>query len=168
MHLSIGDKILFKKDSQKGSIVKINSSNKFTVLTSDGFEVTVSKNDLVKIAPNSEGISSYGANFNTKDHAISQTKPIRKSKKSNTLKIDLHIELLSDNYAFMDNFEIVQIQISHCYSAIEKALNTNVYKLEIIHGIGEGILRKEVHSILRKYNLRFYLTKDGGSTEAFL
>jgi dsDNA-specific endonuclease/ATPase MutS2 len=97
---------------------------------------------------------------------------LRKSKKNqkrkNTLKVDLHIELLSDNYHYLDNFEIVQIQINECYKSIEKALNSDIYKLEIIHGIGEGVLRNEVHAILRKYNLRFYLSKDGGATEIFL
>ena len=41
-------------------------------------------------------------------------------------------------------------------------------RIEIIHGIGEGVLRDEVHNILRNYNLRFYLTKDGGATEVYL
>jgi dsDNA-specific endonuclease/ATPase MutS2 len=40
--------------------------------------------------------------------------------------------------------------------------------MEIIHGIGEGVLKNEVHAILRDYNLRFYLTKDGGVTEVYI
>jgi dsDNA-specific endonuclease/ATPase MutS2 len=68
----------------------------------------------------------------------------------------------------MDNFEIVQIQLNECYNKIEKALNSNITKLKIIHGIGEGILKNEVHTILKNYDLRFYLTKDGGATEVYL
>ena len=68
----------------------------------------------------------------------------------------------------MDSFEIVQIQLNECCNKIQKALNSKIAKLEIVHGIGEGILKDEVHAILRSYNLRFYLTKDGGSTEVYL
>jgi dsDNA-specific endonuclease/ATPase MutS2 len=51
---------------------------------------------------------------------------------------------------------------------IDKALNSGIAKLEIIHGIGYGVLKKEVHAILKRYNLRFYLTRDGGATEVYL
>jgi dsDNA-specific endonuclease/ATPase MutS2 len=68
----------------------------------------------------------------------------------------------------MKNFENVQIQLHECYNKIEKALNSKIKKLEIIHGIGQGVLKNEVHSILKNYNLRFYLTKDGGATEVYL
>ena len=49
MDFFIGDKILFKKDSLKGKIIKINSLYKVTVLTEDGFEIYVSKSDLVRV-----------------------------------------------------------------------------------------------------------------------
>jgi dsDNA-specific endonuclease/ATPase MutS2 len=62
----------------------------------------------------------------------------------------------------------VQIQLNECSRKIEKYLNTNIYRIEIIHGVGEGVLKKEVHLILKSYNLRFYLSKDGGSTEVYL
>ena len=68
----------------------------------------------------------------------------------------------------MDNFEIVQIQLNECHKKIKKALSSNINRIEIIHGIGEGVLKKEVHTILRNYNLRFYLTKDGGATHVYL
>ena len=68
----------------------------------------------------------------------------------------------------MDNFEIMQIRLNECSRNIEIALNSKITKIEIIHGIGEGTLRHEVHKILRNYNLRFYITTDGGATEVFL
>jgi dsDNA-specific endonuclease/ATPase MutS2 len=75
---------------------------------------------------------------------------------------------LTSNYHLLDNFEIIQIQLNECHNKIEKALNSNRNKMEIIHGIGEGVLKNEVHAILRDYNLRFYLTKDGGVTEVYI
>jgi dsDNA-specific endonuclease/ATPase MutS2 len=47
-------------------------------------------------------------------------------------------------------------------------MNSKITKVEIVHGIGEGILRNEVHQILKNYKLRYYLSKNGGSTEVML
>ena len=69
---------------------------------------------------------------------------------------------------YLDNFEIVQIQLNECHLRIEKALNSNYQKLIIVHGIGAGSLKTEVHKLLRNYNLRFYLSKDAGATEVML
>ena len=168
MKFEVGNKVLFKKDNQKGIVIKVNSPYMFTVLTDDGFEIMVSIDNLVKVVSGSDKINSYGTFFFSKDSEVPLRKPQKNQKRRNTLKVDLHIELLSDNYHYLDNFEIVQIQINECYKSIEKALSSDIYKLEIVHGIGEGVLRNEVHAILRKYNLRFYLSKDGGATEIFL
>ena len=48
----------------------------------------------------------------------------------------------------MDNFEIVQLQLNKCHKNIEKAINSDISRIEIVHGIGEGVLKNEVHKIL--------------------
>ena len=103
----------------------------------------------------------------SKDSNFKIQKSQKQQRSQKTLKVDLHIELLRSNYQYLDNFEIVQIQLNECHNKIEKCLNSKITKLEIIHGIGEGILKNEVHAILRSYNLRFYLTIDGGATEVY-
>jgi len=168
MQLKIGDKILFKTDSQKGMILKINSKSKVTVKTEDGFEVLSSIKDLVKIEVNTDKITAYGNYFHQKDNKDISNKSFKRDKSVSVLKIDLHIELLTGNYQYLDNFEIVQIQLNECHLRIEKALNSNYQKLIIVHGIGAGTLKSEVHKLLRNYNLRFYLSKDAGATEVML
>ena len=44
-------------------------------------------------------------------------------------------------------------------------INNNSPKLTIVHGIGTGRLKEEVHRILKDYGLRYYLSQDGGATE---
>ena len=168
MQFSVGDQILFKKDNLNGKIIRINSPYIATVLSVDGFEMNVSIKDLVKIENGTDKSSSYGKNFYSKDPPSKEIKSKSQQRSQRVLKVDLHIELLTKNHDYMDSFEIVQIQLNECHKNIEKALNSKITKLEIIHGIGVGVLKNEVHSILRNYNLRFYLTKDGGATEVYL
>ena len=168
MQLKIGDKILFKTDNQKVNIIKINSPFKVTVQTEDGFKVLSSISDLVKVEVNTDKITAYGSYFHQKDNNLESNKSFKRDKSTTVLKIDLHIEILTGNYQYLDNFEIVQIQLNECHQRIEKALNSNYQKIIIVHGIGVGTLKSEVHKLLRSYNLRFYLSKDSGATEVML
>ena len=154
MGFSIGDKILFKKEKLEGEIVKINSLYKVTVLSADGFEMNVSVKDIVKIEKGTDQASSYGEVLFSKDSDSKVIKVKKKEKRNSVLKVDLHIELLTSNHECMDNFEILQIQLNECHKKIQSALNSSITKIEIIHGIGTGMLKKEVHNILKDYNLR--------------
>ena len=167
MKFVIRDKIIFKNENIHGEIIKINSPYKVRILSSEGLEMNVSVRDLIKVEQGTDKASSYGTNFFQKEEYSKLVKSQKKQRSQSQLKIDLHIELLSSNYMNLDDLEIVQIQINECYNKIEYALNSNVNKLEIIHGIGGGVLKDRVHEILKIYNLRFYLSKDGGATEVF-
>ena len=48
------------------------------------------------------------------------------------------------------------------------AINSNAQKLIIVHGIGEGVLKKEVHNLLSSFELRYFVSINGGSTEVML
>jgi len=168
MNFKLGDKILFKTDNQKGEIIKINSIYKLTVMTEDGFEVMTSVKDLVKIELDTDKEIAYGNDIFLKDFKCKSRNYFSRDISTNVIKIDLHIESLTKNFQYLDNFEIVQIQLNECQLRIEKVLNSNYQKLIIVHGIGNGILKSEVHKLLSNYNLRFYLTKDAGATEVML
>ena len=168
MQLTIGDKVLFKKDDLKGEIIRVNSIYKVTVLTDDGFEMNISIKDLVKVEAGTDKAISYGEIGYSKDKISKSLKSQKKEKSQTILKVDLHIELLMDNFQYMDNFEIVQIQLDLCQKKIEKALNGNYQKIIIVHGIGTGVLKAEVHKLLNHYGLRYYLSKDAGTTEVML
>jgi len=168
MEFKVGDKVLFKKEKQSGIIVKVNSLYKVVVETLDGFEIATSTKDLVKIEGNTDKSSAYGTHFYTKDTKENKSDTSKQVRGQSVLKIDLHIELLTANFQYMDNFEIVQIQLNECHNKIEKALNSNYQKLVIVHGIGTGVLKAEVHKLLNNYKLRYYLSKDAGATEVML
>jgi len=168
MDFNIGDKVLFKNENLKGEVVKINSNFKLIVLSSDGFELNVAVKDLVKIEKGTDKAISYGEYTYTKDVDRITSKSKKRQKGQSVLKVDLHIELLTSNYHYLDNFEIVQMQLNECHKKIQQTINSNISKLIIVHGIGTGVLRSEVHKLLRNYNLRFYLSKDAGATEVMI
>ena len=63
--------------------------------------------------------------------------------------VDLHIEKLSDNWKNMSNFEILTLQLHEFEKWYELALAHHLPELIIIHGIGTGKLKDEIHEILK-------------------
>ena len=84
------------------------------------------------------------------------------------MKLDLHIENIISDYHLMTNTEIINLQIKKCEDVLLKSINSNIHKLVIIHGIGEGVLKKEVHSLLKRYQLRYFESLNGGSTDVMI
>ena len=167
MKFKVGDNIVFKHEKQCGTILKI-VNGKLLVKNSDGFEEIVSSNDIILYDENTDKVTAYGIDFDIKDDQIKKRKTKKNQRFSKVLKIDLHIELIIDYYKELENHEIVNIQLKKCENAIRKAMNTRIEKIIIVHGIGVGTLKKEVHQLLDQYNFRYYTSQDGGSTEVML
>ena len=167
MKFKVGDIIVFKHEKQCGTILKI-VNGKLLVKNSDGFEETVSPNDIILYDENTDKVTAYGIDFDIKDDQIKKRKTKKNQRFSKVLKIDLHIELIIDYYKELENHEIVNIQLKKCENEIIKAMDTRIEKIIIVHGIGVGTLKKEVHQLLDQYNFRYYTSQDGGSTEVML
>lgn len=167
MKFKVGDIIVFKHEKQCGTILKI-VNGKLLVKNSDGFEEIVSSNDIILYDENTDKVTAYGIDFDIKDNQIKKRKTKKNQRFSKVLKIDLHIELIIDYYKELENHEIVNIQLKKCENEIRKAMNTRIEKIIIVHGIGVGTLKKEVHQLLDQYNFRYYTSQDGGSTEVML
>ncbi|HXH99439.1 MAG TPA: DUF2027 domain-containing protein [Sphingobacteriaceae bacterium] len=70
----------------------------------------------------------------------------------NPLKeVDLHIEKLRDDYQFLNNDEIIKIQMNHFQKAFEAAIVHNLPSIIFIHGVGNGTLRYEIHKVISKH-----------------
>ena len=163
----IGDRIHLKKEKRSGAIEKIISPNKFIINTSDGFSITVSSKDIVLVDSSTNTSEAYGRFFLKKD-SLKDNKIIKKKKRSLYPEIDLHFSNIDKDYKKLNNYDIIQKQILICKEELSKAIKSNENRIVIIHGIGTGILRQEVHKILDEYKLRYFLSLDGGSTEVIL
>jgi hypothetical protein len=79
-------------------------------------------------------------------YEISKTKQMLEPARS---VVDLHIEKLTDNWKGLSNFEILTIQLKYFEKYYNLAITHRQPNLIIIHGIGTGKLRNEIHEILK-------------------
>lgn len=87
--------------------------------------------------------------------------------------VDLHIEKLSNNWECMTNFEMLTLQLDEFQKWFDLAIAHHQPSLIVIHGVGTGKLKDEIHDILKtkrevktfinQYDLRFGY----GATEIF-
>lgn len=88
--------------------------------------------------------------------------------------VDLHIEKLVNDWQGKSNFEILQIQLDEFEKWFHLAADQHLTSLIVIHGIGTGKLRDEIHSLLKtKHEVRYFVNQYDprfgyGATEIFL
>ncbi len=63
--------------------------------------------------------------------------------------IDLHIEKLTDDWKHLSNYEILSKQLKTFEKYYNLAIVHHQPSLIVIHGVGEGVLRDEIHDKLR-------------------
>lgn len=72
-------------------------------------------------------------------------------------EVDLHIEKLADNYTQMSSPDIISLQLGTFEKSLENAIATGMPEITFIHGVGNGVLRTELHRRLSKHpNVKFY------------
>jgi len=65
-------------------------------------------------------------------------------------EIDLHIENLVNNTRGLTNADIVKIQLDNLQRYMQLAIVHRQERMIVIHGLGKGRLREEVHAILKQ------------------
>jgi len=83
--------------------------------------------------------------------------PTGKRAIPNKLEVDLHFDKLVAYPKNYDAYACLQIQLKEVRKALEKARKQGARRLILIHGVGQGRLREEVHQLLeRETDLTFY------------
>ncbi len=65
--------------------------------------------------------------------------------------IDLHIEKLVDEPEKVARHEVLPLQLKHYDEYMDQALRMGVDRVFIIHGVGNGVLKRAIHSRLHHY-----------------
>jgi hypothetical protein len=88
-------------------------------------------------------------------------------------ELDLHAEKLTDKPGSLDNFEILTLQLQTFEKYFDLALAHHLPSMIVIHGVGSGKLRDEIHELLRvKRNVKSFVNRYDprygyGATEIF-
>jgi hypothetical protein len=109
----------------------------------------------------------------TKGTKIYSLQEIRRHLQPARTVVDLHIEKLTDNWKKMTSQEMLDLQLKEFEKWYELALVHHQPQLTIIHGVGSGRLRNEIHDILRtKKDVKSFVNQYSdqfgyGATEIF-
>lgn len=156
---TIDDAITGTVKSIKGSMVTIEDMN--------GFEFQFQVNELVIITSNKTLDNAiYNADIYSvkkeKETSKRKTVPTVKPKERHTPKfeVDLHIHQLTDSTKGMTNFDMMNLQLDTARRQLEFAIRKRIPKMVFIHGVGEGVLRQELETLLGRYNNVQYYDAD--------
>lgn len=109
----------------------------------------------------------------SKGYKIYNAKEARRHLEPARSIIDIHADKLTDDWEKMDNYEILSLQLRTFEKYYELALAHHQPSLIVVHGVGTGKLRDEIHDILRlkrevKSFVNQYDSRFGyGATEIF-
>lgn len=172
-NFKVGEKIKFLDSDGGGVIIQFLENNQVLIDSDHGFEEVHFLKDILAVDSETDRVSAYRYIPEVEPTSNLKSKLSAKKTKRNAQywEVDLHIETILDRYQHLTNYEIVQLQLKKCKNAIERAIQKKVYKLTIVHGKGSGVLREEVHQLLKNYSVEIRDSKfqeyGGGATEVF-
>ena len=89
-------------------------------------------------------------------------------------EVDLHIEKLTPDWKHLSNFEMLTMQLNTFEKYLDLAIAHHQHNLIVIHGVGTGKLKDEIHEILKaRREVRSFINQYDprygyGATEIFL
>jgi dsDNA-specific endonuclease/ATPase MutS2 len=171
----IGDRVELLDDNVSGIVTQVDSEE-ITFETSDGFEMKVPFNLVVKIKgkldidfQDDNLLQKVTSDLNPKRRGPSP-KPKRQQP---AMEVDLHIHNLVDKTSHLSNYEMLNLQLEHSRRKIEFAIEKRIKRIVFIHGVGQGVLKAELQTLFRRYDqIEFYdadYQKYGlGATEIYI
>ena len=90
-----------------------------------------------------------------------------------TAEVDLHIEELTENEGNMKPEQMLKLQLDYAVKCLNEAITENLDRIIFIHGVGQGVLKKELCKEFDKYKGIHYfaasMAKYGtGATEVYI
>lgn len=133
--MKTGETIKIIDSEQVGTVTKILSESKVEIALENGFKISINKSKLVKT-----------------EEPIPENNFIRFKKNTITIppmKVDLHIECILPNHSHLTNGEKIDLQLQTFERCLDAAIASGQLEITFVHGIGSGVLRKEIHKKLK-------------------
>ncbi len=155
----IGNKVAVLDDVIAGVVVKIEGDNIF-IDANDGMQYVYLPSDLVKIGVDQNELTRKSSISNRflKDKLTDNKRKtsFKKVKNEVIMEVDLHAEKLVKSTRGMDNFDILNLQLETARFKLEYCIQKKISKIVFIHGVGEGVLKTELHYLFNKYPVKYY------------
>ena len=88
------------------------------------------------------------------------------------MEVDLHIQHLVKSTKGMQNYDMLTLQLDTAKYKLEFAIRKRIPRIVFIHGVGEGVLQKELEYLFAKYPVRIteasYQKYGLGATEVYI
>jgi dsDNA-specific endonuclease/ATPase MutS2 len=157
-----------------GDVLKIRSTGQvgvFNGITTDGLAIIKSDQGVIHHI-SEKNLEKYTEPEKPLDLVFEDDLPHAKQSIStfdSTDTIDLHYDSLTQYYPH-ERGTILDFQIEKCNDFILKSLSAGTPYIRIIHGKGEGILKKAVETLVKKYSSQISLSSahyDGASIDVW-
>lgn len=175
--MNIGDYIEAIDDTIRGHVIRL-TAREVTMLNEEGFELTLGRDEVIVLKEElpHNVFTAIDEESLQKDSIVKKKRLVALSKKDKLIppmEVDLHIEKLVNNPRHMTNYEMLTLQIETARRQLEFAIAQRRQRVVFIHGVGEGVLRIELETLLGRYNnITFYdaeYAKYGiGATEVYI
>lgn len=143
--MKIGDLVSVLDVDLKGKIISFKG-NLVQIEDEHGFHYDIEKQKIVLQNHHLYDTVSFVSKKDTKNVSLSSSKT-----KNQPQSIDLHFEKLVKNPQDFEAWERLMIQREKLIEKLEFCRENNIKKLNIVHGIGDGVLQNMVHEVLQGY-----------------
>ena len=165
-----GDIVLLKDQEGRGKVISYEAASGKVLVEMDGMDFEFLAHQIIHID------GSTGSHIPTPledkiNKALTDNNKVRlnrnaeipgivykpvfsrtRNKKNDLVAIDLHLEELLDSVRNPEGLAKIEIQLYVFKSTLEEAFEKKIGKFIIIHGVGKGVLKKEIEKIVSGYS----------------
>ena len=148
--LTVKDKVRILATGEGAEIIRVLSNTEAIVDAFDG-QITVHAAEVTPFrAGDSNAEQIMFSAPRVKKKTIATKRPTFNEQKNQfPYEIDLHADKLIDNPDNHTDEEILSIQLSRAKTYVQRAIDMRVKRVYLIHGVGSGRLKSEIHDYLR-------------------
>jgi len=152
MKFKPGDKIKILDENAIGVFLQYLHGNEVLV-DIDGFEYTYHVDAVIPFDGKlNQALEDNGLPIGYDKKEVQYIRKRKVKPASYIREIDLHSEKLFDRTSFKNEPNILKFQLSVCVKELDAAINRGEQKIIFIHGVGDGILKESIISILKAYD----------------
>lgn len=165
MNIQVGSKIKFLNEDLIGEISAVLANDKLLILASDGFDYTVSIDEIIIINEDNSHhykvdeagiskkiISESSPKKSTTVDFLTQYIKTTKHQYEQLIEVDLHLEKLVEFPNKLEDWQKLHTQMQHVKKCLNAAANQKIRKIVFIHGVGTGVLKIELRNYLSQFD----------------